>query len=172
MMLEDLDWNFRQFVRDVEEIYPDDLPVRDVPEYLARLKADGIKEHLADNEISISSDTIVLMNNTIYGKPKDAVDATNMLKTLSGSMHEVLSGVCLMDKQKTHSFSVATKVYFNELQDETIQQYIEECHPFDKAGSYAIQEWIGMVGIEKIEGDYFNVVGLPLSKLYEELLKF
>lgn len=159
---------------DVEEKYPADLKHEDIAVFLSELKA---KPFLSDieadaNKIVITADTIVCAKGKVLGKPKDKAEATEILQLLSGIKHQVISGVTLSSKQKTLSFSVATDVYFKSLSEKEIEFYIDNYKPFDKAGAYGIQEWIGMVGIEKIEGSYFNVVGLPVQKLYQELSQF
>lgn len=164
--------NFTVLHKEVEEVYPAELPLRQVPEYLAQLKAHAVKNEVQAHQVVIASDTIVLMGDTIYEKPKDRVEGIRFLQELSGNMHEVITGVCLLSKDKEHTFSVATKVFFNQLSEEAIAHYVDTYQPYDKAGGYAIQEWIGLTGIEKIEGCYFNVVGLPMSRLYHELQQF
>ncbi|MCB9226738.1 MAG: septum formation protein Maf [Chitinophagales bacterium] len=158
--------------KEVAEDYPESLKATEVPEYLALLKAETMKKDLKDNELLITADTIVTLNNKIYGKPKDKKDAVKILKELSGKTHEVITGVALISTTKKVTFKSITQVSFNTLSLNEINYYIDNFAPYDKAGAYAIQEWIGMVGIEKIVGDYFNVVGLPLNKLYKELKKF
>ncbi|MCB9256114.1 MAG: septum formation protein Maf [Chitinophagales bacterium] len=162
---------FELRIKEIEEVYPVDLNPREVPQYLAELKAKGFQDELKQNDILISSDTIVYMNNKIYGKPKDREEGIAFLQELSGKRHEVITGVCLLSREGIHSFIETTYVYFKKLDQNEIEYYIDHYKPYDKAGAYAIQEWIGMIGIEKIEGDYFNVVGLPLSRLYDELQK-
>ena len=157
---------------DTNEDYPDSLNNREVPRFLAKLKADALLDSLKSNEILITSDTIVLLENEILGKPTDANQAFEMLRKLSGKFHEVITGVHLLSKEKSKSFQVVTNVYFKELSDSQINYYIGNYKPFDKAGGYGIQEWIGYVGISKIEGSYFNVVGLPVAELYDELKLF
>lgn len=163
--------NFELRIKEIEEVYPEDLEPREVPRYLAELKAKCFQEELKDNEILISSDTIVYIDNKILGKPKNREEAIAFLQELSGKRHEVITGVCLLRKDAIHSFQETTYVYFKDLEKDEIEYYVDSFKPYDKAGAYAIQEWIGMIGIEKIEGDYFNVVGLPLFRLYEELQK-
>ena len=170
-LLADLGLEFSIKVKDTDEIYPDDLAKEKVPEYLAKLKAEAFLGELND-EILITSDTIVLLENEILGKPKDREDAFLMLKKLSGKMHLVITGVCLLSTAKEACFSDVTKVYFKPISDEEIRYYLDRFKPYDKAGSYGIQEWIGMTAIEKIEGSYFNVMGLPVHRVYEELQKF
>lgn len=155
--------------REIEESYPDSLELRTVPEFLAKKKADGVKDFIIDQEIVLTSDTIVLMNETIYGKPKDRSDAIRILKELSGNMHEVITGVSLMAKEKQITFSDVTEVYIDSISEEEIVHYIDQYQPFDKAGAYAIQEWLGLAKIGRINGSYYNVVGLPISKVYQAL---
>jgi len=158
---------------DVEEVFPDELPSEEVPAYLARQKATPYKEDCENNDVLvISADTIVYCNGQVLGKPKDRDEAVAMLQMLSGKAHEVITGVALTAKDKQTDFSVSTKVFFKALTQEEIDFYIDNYKPFDKAGAYGIQEWIGMVGIERIEGSYFNVVGLPVQRLYAELKRF
>ncbi|MFT4968609.1 MAG: septum formation protein [Chitinophagales bacterium] len=155
--------------KEIEEIYPPELDASLVPEYLAKLKASAFTETMADDELIITSDTVVTMNDEIYGKPKDREDAIRILSELSGKSHDVITGVCLRLKDKELVFSETTRIHFKALSIEEIEYYIDNYQPYDKAGAYAIQEWIGMIGIERMEGDYFNVVGLPLFRLNQEL---
>lgn len=155
--------------KEIEEIYPPELDASLVPEYLAKLKASAFTETMADDELIITSDTVVTMNDEIYGKPKDREDAIRILSELSGKSHDVITGVCLRLKDKELVFSETTRIHFKALSLEEIEYYIDNYQPYDKAGAYAIQEWIGMIGIERMEGDYFNVVGLPLFRLNQEL---
>lgn len=164
--------HFVQKTKEVDEIYPDDIPKKEVAAYLAKLKADAFTEELKDNDIVITSDTTVVLENVIYGKPKDRNDAIAILKKLSGKQHEVITGVCLKSSKKELVFSCTTKVYFKVLTLQEIEYYIDTFKPYDKAGAYAIQEWIGFVGIEKIEGDYNNIVGLPVQQLAMQLASF
>lgn len=156
-------------IKEVEEIYPDDLPSHQVPEFLAKLKASPLKNTLSDEEILVTSDTIVLLDGEVVGKPADSDAAKEMLSRLSGNTHTVISGVCLTSNKKQHSFSSHTKVFFDTLSSEEINHYVDTFQPMDKAGSYGIQEWIGYIGVSKIEGCYYNVMGLPLHDLYREL---
>lgn len=158
--------------KDTEEVYPSNIKVEDVPEYLALLKAKAFEKELSAKEVVISADTIVTLNGNIYGKPTDERDAIKILQELSGKMHQVITGVALFGLHKQITFKSITHVYFKKLSIAEINYYIKTYQPYDKAGAYAIQEWIGMVGIEKIEGDYFNVVGLPINKLYQALQTF
>ena len=159
-------------LKEVEEIYPKELIVSEVPKYLSKLKADAFNEDLKENEVILTSDTIVTLNDKIYGKPKDRNEAIEYLEEFSGRTHEVITGVCLRSKTKEVVFSESTRVTFKQLSRTEIEYYIDNYQPFDKAGAYAIQEWIGMIGIERIEGDYFNVVGLPLFHLNKVLSTF
>ena len=171
-LLAGLELEFTVESKDVEEIYPEGMPAEEIPVYLAQLKAAPYQGELDDNTLVITSDTIVLLNGEVLGKPTDADDAIAMLGKLSGAMHQVITGVCLTSAHKTHSFSTTTNVYFRHLSSEEIAFYVHAYKPFDKAGSYGIQEWIGYAAIERIEGSYFNVMGLPVQRLYQELLAF
>ncbi len=157
---------------ETDESFPEVMLIDDVPIYLAQKKASTFHSFIDDNTILITADTIVKINNKILNKPKNYKDAENMLKTLSGNKHTVITGVCLSAINKQECFKAYTDVYFDQLTDEEINYYIDNFKPFDKAGAYGIQEWIGYIGIKKIEGSYFNVMGLPVQKLYEELKKF
>jgi len=172
-MLKDLGLEFELITKDgIEEIYPEGLDINEIPIFLSKLKADAFLEDMKINDLLITADTIVCIGNEVLGKPKDKADAQKMLRNLSGKSHQVISGVCLKTKDKEVSFSTATKVVFKNLTDDEIEYYIDNYKPFDKAGAYGIQEWIGYIGIESIEGSYFNVVGLPIQRLYTELAKF
>lgn len=171
-LLSDLDISFQTKTREVDEIYPEGLAATEIPVYLSELKAAAFENELQENEILITSDTVVSFNNTILNKPKDAKEAFQMLRMLSGNKNEVITGVCLLSTEKKSSFYVRTAVYFKELTDDEINYYIDRYKPFDKAGSYGIQEWIGKIAIHRIEGCYFNVMGLPLQALYKELSHF
>ena len=165
----DLDLNFEIRLKDIEEIYPPELKAEEITNYLAELKASAFEGELQANEIIITSDTIVWHNNKALGKPKDEQDAFDILKSLSNSTHEVITSVCFKTNSKTTLLHEITKVTFNELSDEAIRYYIKKYKPFDKAGAYGIQEWIGFVGVSKIEGSYANVMGMPTDKVYEYL---
>jgi len=154
-----------------EESFPKNLYREEIAVYLAEKKAENYK-NLQEKEILITADTIVWIDGKVLGKPENYSDAFQMLKLLSGKIHFVITGVCLKAIEKTVVFFAETKVKFADLSDEEIRFYIENYKPFDKAGAYGIQEWIGKVGIEYIEGSYYNVVGLPVQKLYRELMKF
>tara|TARA_B110000971_G_C20025586_1_gene508648 strand:+ start:779 stop:1339 length:561 start_codon:yes stop_codon:yes gene_type:complete len=166
-----LDVEFSIEVRAVNEVFSDRLKTDEVAEYLARLKADAFKS-IKPDELIITADTVVVLNDEILGKPKNTSEAQQMLKKLSGKSHLVITGVCLKTNDRLISFSSSTKVYFKKLTTSEIDYYIENYQPFDKAGSYGIQEWIGAIGITKIEGSYYNVVGLPIYQLNEELKQF
>lgn len=165
----DLDLDFEIRLKEVEEIYPPELKAEAITNYLAELKANAFEGELNDNEILITSDTIVWHNNTALGKPKDEQDAFAILKSLSNATHEVITSVCFKTKEKTDTFFEVTKVTFNTLSDEAIQYYLDHYKPYDKAGAYGIQEWIGFVGVAKIEGSYTNVMGMPTDKVFDYL---
>ena len=157
---------------DCEEIYPEDLPAEEVPLYLSRLKSETYPAPLAPNDILLTADTVVVLDNEVLGKPHGRDDALRMLGRLSGRRHTVVSGVTLRTAQRMHSFEVRTSVWFRTLTAEEIEHYIDTYRPFDKAGSYGIQEWVGYAAIERIEGSFYNVMGLPIQKVYTELDKF
>lgn len=163
---------FRTAIVDFEEIWPAGLRGREIAEYLARGKADAWDEIIMPRQIIVTADTIVWCHEEILGKPSGAEEAVHFLRLLSGCEHEVITGLCLRDRSRIHTFSVTTKVTFRELTEEEIRFYIENFKPFDKAGAYGIQEWIGLRGITRIDGSYYNVVGMPVSDLYTALLDF
>lgn len=163
-LLEQAEIDFEIQAADVEETPPDGLPGKEVPEYLAQKKALVIATKDPD-AIVIAADTVVLLGDEILGKPEDENDAKAILKKLSGKVHLVISGVCIRQGDEMKSFSDETEVHFNTLTDEQIAHYVQQYKPFDKAGAYAIQEWIGLTGIKKINGDYYNVMGLPVNKV-------
>ena len=165
----DLDLDFEIRLKEIEEIYPPELKAHEITNYLAELKASAFEGELNPNEILITSDTIVWHNNTALGKPKDEQDAFEILKSLSNATHEVITSVCFKTNKKIEVLHEITKVTFNELSDESINYYLENYKPYDKAGSYGIQEWIGFIGVSKIEGSYANVMGMPTDKVYEYL---
>ncbi|MEC4117050.1 Maf family nucleotide pyrophosphatase [Myroides phaeus] len=156
---------------DIDESYPEELQAGEITDFIAIAKSEAIALE-SDNEILITSDTTVWNNNQSLGKPADRQEAYEMIKSISGKEHEVISSVCLRNKYKTRIFNCITKVTFSELSDEVIYYYIDNYKPFDKAGAYGIQEWIGLVGIEKIDGSYTNIVGLPTTELVQELIQF
>ncbi|MCR4765203.1 MAG: Maf-like protein [Bacteroidaceae bacterium] len=157
---------------DIDESYPADLQGGDIPLYISKEKADAYKSLLKPGELIITADTIVWLNGEVLGKPHDREEAIAMLHKLSGCMHEVFTGVTLTTTEKQHSFYAETKVFFAQLTNEEIVHYVDKYQPFDKAGSYGVQEWIGYIGVERIEGSYFNVMGLPVQRLYKELSRF
>lgn len=155
----------------IDESYPDTLRGVEIPIHISGKKAEAYKRTMADNELIITADTIVYDNGQVLGKPKDREEAVQMLRQLSGHAHEVITGVSIVTKEKTTQFASTSKVFFASLTDEEIAYYVDNYHPFDKAGAYGIQEWIGFVAVTRIEGSYFNVMGLPIQRLYTELLK-
>ena len=165
----DLDLDFEIRLKEIEEIYPKELKREQITNYLAELKANAFDGDLNQNEILITSDTIVWHENKALGKPKDSADAFKILQSLSGKKHEVITSICFKTNIETKVLHEVTKVSFNELNDNAIRYYIENYKPFDKAGAYGIQEWIGFVGVSKIEGSYTNVMGMPTDKVYEYL---
>ncbi len=171
-LLKDMGFNFSVIVTDADESYPQDLSVLEIPVFLAEMKANAIAYELKEKTLIIAADTIVAIDNKVLGKPKDAEDAFSILRQISGRMHKVVTGVCLKTMLKQKSFFAESNVYFRHLSDEEINYYITNYQPFDKAGAYGVQEWIGYVGIEHIEGSYFNVMGLPTQMLYKELINF
>lgn len=165
----DLDLDFEIRVKEIEEIFPNELKAGQITAYLAELKASAFEGELIDNEILITSDTIVWHNDRALGKPKDKEDAFTILKSLSNCTHDVITSVCFKTNLKTDVITELTQVTFNELTDEAILYYIDNYKPYDKAGAYGIQEWIGFIGVSKIEGSYANVMGLPVDKVYKYL---
>lgn len=157
---------------DVDESYPSSLPVAQIAEYIALKKAEAYRQAMSPNELVITADTVVIADDEVMGKPHDAADARRMLKKLSGQVHHVVTGVCLTSRKMQRHFSVTTAVTFKTLSDAEIDYYIERYQPFDKAGAYGVQEWIGYVGVTQLEGSYFNVMGLPVQRIYTELQHF
>jgi len=153
----------------IEESYPKTLRREEVPVYIAKQKALAYQQYLEEDVIVITADTIVLLEGNIYGKPKNAQEAKEILQILSGQMHEVITGVCLTGPKKQQSFYVSTQVKFAELQEEEIDYYVKKYKPYDKAGAYGVQEWIGYIGVESINGSFYNVMGLPVRVLYTHL---
>ena len=158
--------------RDAEEVFPADMSLDEVAEYLSKLKSDAYADTLRVGDILITADTVVIAAGEILGKPCDREDAVRMLSTLSGATHEVVTGVTLRSTDKEQSFSCHSRVTFRDLTSEEIEHYIDTFRPYDKAGAYGIQEWIGYVAISGIEGSFYNVMGLPVQRLYVELEKF
>lgn len=171
-LLKDIGVDFEIRLKEVDEIYPPTLKGKEVALFLSDLKASAFKNNIQANEVLLTSDTIVCLGEKILGKPKNREHAIEMLGELSGKKHEVITAVTLTSATKQHSFAVSTEVYFKPLTIEEITYYIDNYQPYDKAGSYGIQEWIGYIGIEKIVGSYFNVMGLPVKEVYEELISF
>jgi len=163
--------NFLIQPKNIPEDFPSSLPLSDVPTYLAKLKAEAFKPDLT-NQTVITADTVVIVGNTILNKPENEKEAVEMLELLSGKMHQVITGVCIYNKEKEIVFSDITEVYFKPLTKDAITFYVSKFKPFDKAGSYGVQEWIGLIGVERINGSYFNVMGLPIHRVVEELIKF
>ena len=165
--------DFEILTKETPEDYPTDLPLDEVPKYLSLQKSQAFSdEELPKDYLLITSDTVVICEGEILGKPKDREDAMRMLQLLSGKTHHVVTGVTVRSAKKTESFAVRSNVTFAQLDDDEIDYYIEHCKPFDKAGAYGIQEWIGYVGISGLEGSFYNVMGLPTRKLYQCLKTF
>ena len=157
---------------DIDEEYPADLPAMDTAEYIARKKAAAYQESMADDELIITADTVVIVGDEVLGKPADAAEAREMLLKLSGRTHQVITGVCLTSRQRSVHISVRTDVTFKQLSEDEIAYYIKKYKPFDKAGAYGIQEWIGYIGCTGLNGSYYNVMGLPVQRIYTELQSF
>lgn len=156
---------------DVDESYPDTLKGADIPLYIAKEKADAYLSMMKPEELMITADTIVWLDGKVLGKPGDREDALQMLRDMSGRTHEVFTGVCITTTEWQHSFTARTEVRFSELSEEEMAYYVDKYHPMDKAGAYGVQEWIGFIGVENISGSYYNIMGLPVQKLYRELCK-
>lgn len=174
-LFEGLNLPFEVVVHEVPEVFPESMPIRDIPVHLAKLKAEPVLTEQKDKEtpfLVITADTIVWINGEILGKPLDRDHAAEMLRKLSGKKHLVVTGVCLTSLGKQVSFSSVTEVHFKELSGDEIEYYLDKYHPYDKAGAYGVQEWIGYIAIDRIKGSYFNVMGLPVGRLYEELKRF
>ena len=171
-LLRELGLKFDVVIREYIETYPEGLNGEEIARYVAHEKAVSFRNDISDNEIVIAADTIVWCNNRVLGKPVDLEDAIHILKEISGNIHEVITGVTIFSLSKELTFSDLTKVTFEALSEEEICYYVDEFKPYDKAGAYGIQEWIGLIACSHINGSYFNVVGLPVQKLYKELQKF
>ncbi len=167
----DIDFQVRT-LPGISEEYPADLDAADIPLYIANEKAEANKAQMTADELLITADTVVVLGNEVLGKPKDDAEARQMLRKLSGKTHQVITGVCLMTTTKQRSFAVKTGVTFKELTEAEIDYYVATYHPTDKAGAYGIQEWIGYVGVTWLDGSYFNVMGLPVQRIYQELQAF
>ncbi|NLO02736.1 MAG: septum formation protein Maf [Bacteroidales bacterium] len=172
MLLRSLGINFKVKIKEVDEFYPQGMPGTEIPVYLAKLKALPFSGELTENDLLITADTVVWLDNKVLGKPSDKEEAVEMLQLLSGKEHQVISGVCLTSTRNQKTFYSVSGVNFRELALQEIEYYIETCKPFDKAGAYGIQEWIGYIGITHIEGSFYNVMGLPVQQLYSEILNF
>ena len=158
-------------LQDIDEHYPENLPVNEVARYIAKEKADAYRRIVTADELIITADTVVIVGDEILGKPMDEADAVRMLRLLSGRTHQVTTGVCLLTAEKERCFDVTTDVTFKTLTDEEIHYYVNRYRPFDKAGAYGIQEWIGYIGVTGLNGSYYNVMGLPVQRIYQELTK-
>lgn len=169
-----LEWaeiNFEVEVSAADETYPEDFPVEKIPVFIARNKAKAVQQKHNDGSIIIAADTIVVLNNEVINKPVNRDHAIKILRSLSGKMHRVITGVVLLLKEKEISFADVTQVTFHKLTDEQIFFYVDKYKPYDKAGAYAIQEWIGVAGIKSVNGDFYNVMGLPVSRVLQEINK-
>ncbi len=168
----EMDLHYTIRLKEIEEIYPEHLQAEEITNFLAELKANAFENELIENDVLVTSDTIVWLNGRALGKPKDYDDAFKMLQQLANQTHEVITSVCLKSIDKKDVFHCVTKVSFANLSDEAIRYYLDNYQPFDKAGSYGIQDWIGLIGISKIEGSYTNVVGLPTEMLFQKLMNY
>ena len=172
-LLSGLDIDFEvKVLPDIEENYPETLAIRDIPVFIATEKAAAYKDMMTEHDLIITADTVVVLGKKVLGKPKNQNDAKLMLHELSGQTHQVITGVTLTTTTRQQSFSVETDVTFKVLSDEEIDYYVQHYKPFDKAGAYGIQEWIGHIGVTGLQGSYFNVMGLPVQRIYEALRKF
>lgn len=172
-LLHGLDIAFNVRVQpDIVETYPESIAPADVAGYISREKANAYKDTITEHELIITADTVVIVSNEILGKPANDDEAKEMLRKISGRKHQVVTGVCLTTTEKQHCFSVSTDVTFKNLTEKEIEYYVETYSPLDKAGAYGIQEWIGYVGVTALEGSYFNVMGLPVQRIWEELNNF
>lgn len=170
-LLKDAGFEFTIKTRSIDEIFPDDMPKAEVAEYLAVEKAKAVEDWVMDDQIVITADSVVVLGDKIYNKPEGREGAFEMIKELSGNTHLVITGVCIASKEGIQRFSDVTKVFFDEVSDEEIWYYVDNYKPFDKAGAYGIQEWIGYTKVKKIEGSYYNVMGLPIHRVYKALMK-
>ena len=172
-LLAGLDLQFEvRVLQDIDESYPHNLPTLKIAEFISKKKADAYVETMADDELVITADTVVILGDEVMGKPHDEADAKRMLGELSGRTHQVATGVTLSTKERQMSFSVVTDVTFKQLSADEIDYYVRTYHPMDKAGAYGIQEWIGYIGVTALKGSYFNVMGLPVQRIYEALKTF
>ena len=168
----EMDLHYTIRLKEIEEIYPEYLKGAEITNFLAELKANAFENELGENDVLVTSDTIVWLHGKALGKPKDYDDAFKMLQQLANQTHEVITSVCLKSIDKIEIFHCVTKVTFADLSDEAIRYYLDNYQPFDKAGSYGIQDWIGLIGISNIEGSYTNVVGLPTEMLFQKLMQY
>lgn len=169
-LLAGLDLPFQvRVLQDIDESYPADLPTEQIAEFISKKKAQAYAKTMADDELVITADTVVILGNEVMGKPKDEADARRMLSELSGRTHQVTTGVTITTRERQTSFSVVTNVTFKQLSTDEIEYYVQNYHPMDKAGAYGIQEWIGYIGVTALEGSYFNVMGLPVQRIYEAI---
>lgn len=172
-LLGGLDWDFEvRVLKGINESYPQGLTCEEIPKYISRVKAEAYRASMAADELIITADTIVWVDGQVLGKPANATEAEQMLQLLSGRTHQVATGVTLLTQHRQQSFASVSNVTFAELTPQEITYYIEKYRPMDKAGAYGIQEWIGYIGVERIEGSYFNVMGLPVQRLYHEMKTF
>ena len=171
-ILKEIGLDFSVYPSNIDENFNKEIELEDIPVFLAEKKANALKNKLKENDILITADTIVIYKNELLSKPENSYQAKEMLEKLSGKSHKVITGVCLSNKNNKSIFSCETIVTFNDLNKFEIEFYVNKYKPFDKAGSYGIQEWVGLIGVKKIEGSYTNVVGLPASMVYTELKKF
>lgn len=169
-LLAGLDLPFQvRVLQNIDESYPADLPTEQIAEFISKKKAQAYAKTMADDELVITADTVVILGNEVMGKPKDEADARRMLSELSGRTHQVTTGVTITTRERQTSFSVVTNVTFKQLSTDEIEYYVQNYHPMDKAGAYGIQEWIGYIGVTALEGSYFNVMGLPVQRIYEAI---
>ena len=166
-----IDYKVR-IIDDIDESYPENMKAEDIPQFISRKKAAAYRKDLSKGELIITADTVVAVDNKILGKPKDKAEAVKMLRLLSGRKHQVITGVTVMTSEREETFAAVSNVCISKLSDEEIDYYIEKYKPYDKAGAYGIQEWIGMIGVTEIEGSFFNVMGLPVQRLYTLLKTF
>ena len=172
-LLRGIDIDFEvKVLPDIDESYPDNLPSEEIAEYVAALKAKAYLTSLQEDELVLTADTIVLLDGKVLGKPVDKEDAKEMLRKLSGKTHRVITGVCLTSITKQISFSATSEVEFGELSNQEIEYYVENYSPMDKAGAYGVQEWIGYIAVKHINGSYYNIMGLPIQRVYREIIKF
>ena len=172
-LLRGIDIDFEvKVLPDIDESYPDNIPSEEIAEFVAIKKAKPYAASLHEDELLLTADTIVLLEDTVLGKPVDKQEAKQMLRQLSGKTHRVITGVCLTSTKKQTSFSATSDVEFGKLTDQEIEYYVERYSPMDKAGAYGVQEWIGYVAVKHINGSYYNIMGLPIQRVYRELIKF